>query len=114
MIYRYHLNQRKGQGLIKMRLNQVRLSKTSRVSLKRSRKWRAVSRFCFFTTNAPALTACVGGMEIDQHWARPALKGFENRKTDKTIDFQQIDAEEAMIDGSSVVRLFGVTTVSDE
>jgi hypothetical protein len=53
-------------------------------------------------------------MEIDQHWARPALKGFENRKTDKTIDFQQIDAEEAMIDGSSVVRLFGVTTVSDE
>lgn len=44
----------------------------------------------------------------DQTWARPPLpKDFNPQTTD--ISFQQLDAEEALTDGSSAVKFFGVT-----
>lgn len=50
----------------------------------------------------------IGGAETDQRWGRPVLEDFDPDQKD--IIFQQIDAEEAISnDGSSVVRLFGVT-----
>jgi DNA polymerase delta subunit 1 len=47
------------------------------------------------------------GSERDQKWARPALQGFSPANDE--LVFQQIDAEEAMVNGECVVRLFGVT-----
>lgn len=49
----------------------------------------------------------LGAAETDQKWGRPPLEEFD--PDEKEILFQQIDAEEAMVDGESVVRLFGVT-----
>ncbi|QNP95562.1 DNA polymerase family B-domain-containing protein [Yarrowia lipolytica] len=43
----------------------------------------------------------------DQVWPRPEWKEFDPQTTD--ISFQQIDAEEASVNGHAVVRLFGVT-----
>lgn len=43
----------------------------------------------------------------DQEWGRPPLENFCPDTT--TVNFQQLDAEEAFIDGEPVVRLFGVT-----
>ncbi|KAK9468645.1 DNA polymerase family B-domain-containing protein [Lipomyces arxii] len=48
-----------------------------------------------------------GAAELDQKWARPKLEQYDPKATD--IVFQQIDAEESMYRGSSVIRLFGVT-----
>lgn len=48
--------------------------------------------------------------EKDQHWARPALTGF-NEKTD-SLCFQQIEAEEGTLHGGkTTVKLFGITGV---
>lgn len=50
--------------------------------------------------------------EKDQQWARPSLDDF-NEKTD-SICFQQIEAEEGTLHGGkTVVKLFGVSEVSD-
>ncbi|KAK9455035.1 DNA polymerase family B-domain-containing protein [Dipodascopsis uninucleata] len=45
--------------------------------------------------------------ETDQQWARPALESFDANNT--SLSFQQIDAEESVLDGKSTIRLFGVT-----
>ncbi|CAN6611264.1 DNA polymerase delta catalytic subunit [Trichomonascus vanleenenianus] len=48
------------------------------------------------------------GAELSQKWDRPKLVNFDPDTTD--VVFQQIDAEEAVIDGEvSVVRIFGVS-----
>lgn len=44
----------------------------------------------------------------DQSWERPALpEGFDPSTTD--VSFQQLDAEELILDGMSTARFFGVT-----
>lgn len=48
-----------------------------------------------------------GEAESAQNWARPPLKELDPRND--SIDFQQIDVEEAYIDGEPCIRLFGVT-----
>ncbi|KAK9314188.1 DNA polymerase family B-domain-containing protein [Lipomyces starkeyi] len=48
-----------------------------------------------------------GSAEHDQKWARPVLERFDPSTT--PVVFQQIEAEESMYVGASVIRLFGVT-----
>ncbi|KAK9476875.1 DNA polymerase family B-domain-containing protein [Lipomyces japonicus] len=45
--------------------------------------------------------------EVDQKWARPALQPFDPKTT--PIVFQQIEAEESIFEGDTVIRLFGVS-----
>jgi DNA polymerase delta subunit 1 len=47
--------------------------------------------------------------EKDQQWERPPVVGFD--QTRDSLCFQQIEAEEGMLLGKTVVRLFGVTEV---
>jgi DNA polymerase delta subunit 1 len=48
--------------------------------------------------------------EKDQEWARPSLANFKPQ-VDK-LCFQQIEAEEGILNGRAAVKLFGVTEVS--
>lgn len=43
----------------------------------------------------------------DQKWARPGMDKWDSSKQDLT--FQQLDAEEATLDGDTIVRMFGIT-----
>ncbi|KAF1983902.1 putative DNA polymerase delta catalytic subunit [Aulographum hederae CBS 113979] len=45
--------------------------------------------------------------EKDQDWARPSLDDFNSKKG--SLCFQQIDAEEGIMDGKASVKFFGVT-----
>lgn len=49
--------------------------------------------------------------EKDQHWARPALVDFDEKK--QNLCFQQIEVEEGALNGGkTAIKLFGVTEVS--